>query len=356
MLFKMTSWIRQIFLPMFGLLIYLHFGSCFCLRSHTYFSISASHIGRSNGDVASTAHEQHKDIQYHFARLQMSLLSTPRKKFNDDVSSDVLKEEQTRATSTSWSRFALFSIVGLLYWYLMVFGAAAQMNGLPVPDFIPMTPGWPATDADLAPVLEDSYHFFYLSELLHNDAAPYVIPPRLAVFNGVEAWIFAMLPALWTDKRRRIPRPILLVSWLLLGINLTNAFLAPYLALTEIRSSSDGFDEQSLQVEESPDSLLTTAFPRLFGAIAATVGGYALYQSIVVATGADWSEFFELVKTDRSYLAFCIDPILFGIFQPLILGRVKNSTEPIDYVPFIGLIVWLFVVDVDAESTKEAKL
>ena len=266
------------------------------------------------------------------------------------ISNSDSQEQEPRADGINWSSFVLFSGVGFLYWYLMVFGAAAQANGLPVPDFIPMTPGWPATDADFAPVLEDSYHFFYLSELLHNDEAPYVIPPRLAIFNIVEAWIFAMLPALWADTRRRLPRPILLLSWLVLGINLTNAFLAPYLAITELRSaSSDGSNDE--QQESYGSSLPSLVVSRLFGAIATTVVGFALYQSVAVASAADWSEFLKLVQTDRSYLAFCIDPLLFALFQPFILQRVKNDLQPVDYVPFVGLLNWLFTVG--TVSTKE---
>lgn len=233
-------------------------------------------------------------------------------------------------------RFAFFAGVAFLYWYLLVLGAAAQANGLPVPDFIPMVPGWPVSDSDLAPVLEDSYHFFYLSDLLGNPDAPVVAPPRLAVFNLVEAWIFAMLPALWRDENRRLPRPVLLVAWLALGINLTNAFLAPYLAVTELRGmgSKEIFESESVVKK---NSLVAGAF----AAIALAVVGYATSESLTVATASDWADFARLAKTDRSYLAFCIDPILFAIFQPFLLARIKKESEPQDYVPFVGLILWL---------------
>lgn len=289
----------------------------------------------------------HSKFQSADRLVDTSLFSSSRN------SNDGSKEIRTPAPPTpNWGSFALFSSVGVLYWYIMVFGAAAQANGLPVPDFVPMSPGWPASDADFVPVIEDSYHFFYLSELLHNEDAPYVIPPRLAVFNLVEAWIFAMLPALWKDTQRRLPRPILLGSWLLLGINLTNAFLAPYLAITELRwlaeEGESNNNESSSSSSQNPRPFLSKAFPRVFGAIASTVVGYALYQSTIVATSADWSEFGTLVQTDRSYLAFCVDPVFFALFQPLILARVKNTLNTIDYIPFVGLIAWLF-------STEEEK-
>ena len=101
-------------------------------------------------------------------------------------------------------------------------------------------------------------------------------------------------------------------------------------------SFSDG------SAENKGSSLIVS---RVFGAIASTVIGYALYQSAIVATAADWSEFYGLVQTDRSYLAFCIDPILFALFQPFLLMRVKNELQPIDYIPLFGLIHWLFTVE-----------
>jgi hypothetical protein len=255
--------------------------------------------------------------------------------------------------SGTLARFAFFSAISFFYWYVLVLGAAVNANGLPIPDFIPMVPGWPVSDSDLAPVLEDSFHFFYLSELLQNPDAPYVSPPRLAVFNLVEAWIFAMLPVLWKDSRRRLPRPVLLVTWLALGINLTNAFLAPYLAITELRggsslaaAASSEDDESDGDVEKNP------IVSGLFAIIAIAVVGHALSESVTVATAGDWSEFVELARTDRTYLAFCLDPIVFAVLQPFLLARIKpdESLEPLDYVPFVGLMLWL--VTNEKEGTR----
>ena len=260
-------------------------------------------------------------------------------------------------------RFALFAGIGVLYWYLLVLGAAANANGLFVPDFIPMVPGWPVSDSDLAPVLEDSYHFFYLSDLLQNPDAPYVSPPRLAVFNLVEAWIFAMLPVLWRDGNRRLPRPVLLVSWLALGINLTNAFLAPYLAITELRGTQQQLQQQRMKMDSSssvsvaaeveasmetktktePNVEKNPFVSGLFALVAIAVVGHAVSESVTVATNADWADFVQLAKTDRSYLAFCIDPILFALFQPFLLARIKNESDPRDCIPFVGLMLWLLL-------------
>jgi hypothetical protein len=60
-----------------------------------------------------------------------------------------------------------------LYWYWLVLGAAAKANDLPfIPDFLPMSPGWPPSAEDLQGPLDDAYHFFYLSELI-GKGAPY---------------------------------------------------------------------------------------------------------------------------------------------------------------------------------------
>ena len=244
-------------------------------------------------------------------------------------------------TSPSIPKFVLFTSIGILYWYLMVFAAAAAANGLPVPDFIPLVPGWPPSDADLQPVIEDSYHFFYLSELLQNVDAPYVSPPRLAVFNVVEAWIFGLLPLLWRDPKR-LPRPLLLLGWSILGINLTNAFLAPYLAASElVVPSAESMTTDNAAPGKNP------VVSAIFGAIVTAVVANALYQSIVVATASDWNEFWTLAQRDRTYLAFCVDPILLAIFQPLIFSRIRNNEDEeernkvLDYVPIVGLIAWL---------------
>jgi hypothetical protein len=83
-----------------------------------------------------------------------------------------------------------------------------------------------------------------------------------------------------------------------------------------------------------------------FGAIASLVVAYAVFQSAFVATSADWKEFFELAASNRTYLAFCVDPVFLAIFQPLILARVNGGeSKPLDYVPFVGLAAWLFSSD-----------
>ncbi|CAB9513290.1 expressed unknown protein [Seminavis robusta] len=246
------------------------------------------------------------------------------------------------SSSPNWTVVAFLGTISFLYWYWMVLAAAAVANDWPaVPDFIPLVPGWPPSDQDLQPVMEDAFHFFYLSELLQNSDAPAVNPLRLAAFNIDEAWIFAYLIPLWNDPKR-LPRPVLLGLWMLLGINLTNAFLAPYLMATEILSSNDNDAESAKDTAEvipGKNPIVAT----IFGAIATAVITYAIGQSIFVADAAAWKEFQTLVVSDRTYLAFCVDLPLFAVFQPLILSRVnKKELTAIDYVPIVGLLNWMF--------------
>jgi len=267
--------------------------------------------------------------------IETSLYSTTRNDDNDNNSSKA---------AINWLAVLFLGTISSLYWYWMVLAAAAVANEWPgsawVPDAIPLVPGWPPSETDLQPVIEDSFHFFYLSELLQNSEAPVVNPLRLAAFNVDEAWIFAYLIALWKDPQR-LPRPILLGLWLILGINLTNAFLAPYLLVTEFNTNNQQSSTRTTIPGKNP------IVAPLFGAIATAVVGYAVVQTI----GADaqaWEEFQNLVVSDRTYLAFCVDLPLFAIFQPIILSRIKNSSngnpqlEALDYVPIVGLVRWIF--------------
>ena len=243
-------------------------------------------------------------------------------------------------------------IVAFLYWYWLVFGAAAHANGLPgIPDFLPMTPGWPPSQEDLQGPLDDAYHFFYLSEFLGKAAdAPYAPPTRLAVYNLAEAWIFAMLPALWKDPNR-LSRPVLLGLWAILGINLTNAFLAPYLFVTaafgqDRLGSSD--DDDDNEPERPRDKNKIVSFT--MGGIASAVASYAILQTVTTTDLQAWSDFLQECSKDRTYFAFVVDLVLFSIFQPYLLNRIeKGDGRVTDSIPFVGLMVWLFRDDIKGE-------
>lgn len=247
--------------------------------------------------------------------------------------------------------FLLFTAVSLAYWYLLVFGAYFDSIGFPIPSSLPLIPGWPPSDSDLAPAIEDSLHFFYISDLLTNlgvhggdstiGSAPSPPPPalRLAFFNTAEAWVFSFLPLLVSDKKR-LPLPAVVGTWLG-ALGLTNAFLFPYLAVREWFGGRSGEEEGGFVI--GTERRRPVLLARAFGAVATLVVGCALYQ--IVTEGSDperWTEFVALVGGDRTYLAFAVDLVLFGAVQKFLLGqqRVGREGRVVDGVPFVGLVVW----------------
>lgn len=241
--------------------------------------------------------------------------------------------------------------IGVAYWYLLVFGAAAAASGLPVPDWLPLVPGWPPSDADLAPVLVDSENFFYLPAVLEKlglsstPAATDLPVLRLSLFNFAEAWAFAFLPALLAD-RKRLPSAVVLFVWLG-ALALTNAFLAPYLAVREAFALGELARENP---EEEPSAAAAAALAARVGGV--TVGGLAAAVSAfalgnaVLNGGGELDEFIQLAVSDRTYLAFLVDLSLFGAFQAWLMRDVpcERMDEPsLRFVPFIGLVAWLLL-------------
>jgi hypothetical protein len=116
----------------------------------------------------------------------------------------------------------------------------------------------------------------------------------------------------------------------ILGINLTNAFLAPYLLVTELPRTQQKQPSSSSSSSSSPVSSGNKKNPiisTLFAAIVSLVSLTALVQCTTTATTVDWTEFTSLVQSDRTYLAFCVDLVLFSTFQPMILARARGIID-----------------------------
>lgn len=282
---------------------------------------------------------------------------------DEESSSKVIERDDADGSIIAATSIAT---VAIFYWLYLVFGAAAAKAGVPVPDFIPLVPGWPPTDADLAPALEDSAHFFYIQDLLNSFGSDVDVvageiqqqqqqqPPvvRLAVFNFAEAWVFAFLPVLLADKKR-LPLPVVLFTWAG-ALGLTNAFLAPYLATRE--GLAVAFFDDATEGGDSHKGGKNTVVAVGVGAIASAVAVYASITCLSNSSLDDWENFAKLATEDRTYLAFCVDLVLFSVLQPFLLGRVWKQTvkggntddddDPsmpqIYNVPFVGLMAWLF--------------
>ncbi len=275
-----------------------------------------------------------------------------KKSFDDDFDQTFPLTDDSR-TNILQNPFTL-SAIACFYWYLLVFGAAAATNGLPVPSFIPMVPGWPPSDAELVPVIEDSIHFFYISDALNafsgadssGSAVSEQLPQlRLAFFNFAEAWVFSFLPLLLADKKR-LPLPVVLGTWSM-ALLLTNAFLAPYLAFRQFFANDIKDDYDEINEDKSIHSKVLNV---LMGGTSSLVVGYAAIQTMLTTASAptEWLDFFDLVKNDRTYLAFAIDLTLFNCFQSMLLNELKlqrgeeNQVDDKSDIPFIGLLAWLF--------------
>ena len=311
-----------------------------------------------------TPFSQHTILQYHGEVTPITRLAATKKN-NDDKPSTTQKATLSITTKQQNGRSILaatsIATIAVLYWLYLVFGAAVAKSGiLPVPDFIPLVPGWPPSDADLAPALEDSVHFFYIQDFLNHWSSssssdvlttPATAPPpvvRLAVFNLAEAWVFALLPVMLADKQR-LPLPVVLFTWVG-ALGLTNAFLAPYLAFREgvsiVGSKVD--DEALMDLGKGGKNVVLSVG---VGAIATAVVFYAGLSCLSNSSLDDWSNFAKLATEDRTYLAFCVDLILFSAFQPFLLEKVyrqtaddsvNNDPMPQIYkVPFVGLVAWL---------------
>jgi hypothetical protein len=243
-----------------------------------------------------------------------------------------------------------FAAIGAAYWYLLVLGAAAASVGLPVPDWLPLVPGWPPTEADLAPVYEDSANFFYLPNLLAQlglgpPAADDLPVLRLSLFNLAEAWVFAFLPMMLADRRGS--SPLVVVPVWLFALGLTNAFVAPYMALRAFSgdagvAAEDGADdaERGIGVRDAA----ARAGGWLMGGSAALVGAYAVVNAVLNG-GDEIDEFLRLCSMDRTYAAFVVDLSLFTLFQAVLMQAVPSermANPSVRYAPFVGIIAWLF--------------
>ena len=143
------------------------------------------------------------------------------------------------------------------------------------------------------------------------------------------------LPLLLADRRTsNLPKvPIWCMTMFL-----TNAILTPYMAV-----------RYSLPVPQEKDEVQKDWLGIIFGWIGLTVGIIALVWGVIgrpeFGDLAQRLQYFGLqLMTNRVALAFCVDLLLFGIFQAVLLGAVIPEDKKIRwlrFVPFWGLAAWL---------------
>ena len=206
------------------------------------------------------------------------------------------------------------------------------------PDWmLPGEPVWAIQAETLREIIDESINFFFVLPLLNRAGfsgmiAPNVHPLMQAFFNFAEAWIFMFLPLLLLDPRGgTLPRTLI---WIL-AMFLTNVFLMPYMAAR-------------LFQPPAPSEGSKTPLLKSFGLVGLIVGTGAIawpfWMQPESGTFAEQGVYFlSQVSTNRVTLAFCIDLILFYIFQVWLMGAIMPSKalRPLRFVPFWGLAIWL---------------
>ncbi|MEO0456999.1 MAG: hypothetical protein AAF152_10535 [Cyanobacteria bacterium P01_A01_bin.114] len=209
------------------------------------------------------------------------------------------------------------------------------------PGWLPGEPIWAIRPETIQEILDESINFFFVLPILnqlgiHLMEAPVVHPAMEAFFNLAEAWIFMFLPLLLLDPRGGgLPR----VSIWGAAMFLTNVFLMPYMALR--------LGQQSEPQNKPPGK--KPIWVNVFGWIGLGVGAIALYWFgwAFPEFGSFWDRAIYLgqqVAGSRVTLAFCVDLVLFGVFQSILMGAAIPTGSPLRwlrFIPFWGLALWL---------------
>ena len=225
-------------------------------------------------------------------------------------------------------------VLSAAYIYLLLLSPSGQL--------IPGEPAWAIQPETLQEVLNESINFFFILPILNAVgitymAAPTVHPATESLFNFALAWIFMFLPLLLADQRgRNLPQ---VPTWGM-AMFLTNAFLGPYMALRAMAP-----------LPQAQEKTQKGWLARVFGWTGLVVGAIALAWFFIGRPEFGGltervTYFVEQLIASRLTIAFCVDLILFALFQAVLLGAVEPSDSQVRwlrFVPFWGLAIWLII-------------
>ncbi len=249
------------------------------------------------------------------------------------------KDKTTRDSSPSESpvqnNFSFLTVVFLLmaiaYIYILLLSPPGQIVG--------GEPAWAIKPETLQEIWNESLNFFFILPILnlvgvHYMEAPMVHPVLQALFNFAEAWIFMFLPLFLADKRTAHFPKVFIWSLAMFG---TNAILTPYMAM-----------RSSMPLPNPQEEIEKGTLARLFGWIGLIVGIIALVWFVMGNPEfGDLTQrmqyFREQLMTSRITFAFCVDLVLFSLFQALLLGAVNGKIGWLRFIPFWGLALWLIL-------------
>ncbi len=270
-------------------------------------------------------------VSFWIIRLVTPLIRLLLKSKKDDSGGTISVSDRENRKSQPLLSVLLWGIAAA-YIYILLLSPPGQI--------VPGEPVWAIKPETIQEIIDESLNFFLILPLLnlsgiHYLEAPIVHPSLEALFNFAEAWIFMFLPLLLADRRTsNLPKvPIWCMTMFL-----TNAILTPYMAL-----------RYSLPVPPEKDEFQKDWLGIIFGWIGLTVGIIALIWGFIgrpeFGDLAQRAQYFGAqLMTNRVMLAFCVDLVLFGIFQAVLLGAVIPEDKRmrwLRFVPFWGLAAWL---------------
>lgn len=210
--------------------------------------------------------------------------------------------------------------------------------------FPPGQPAWQTSPDTLARVMHESFNFFYVNIALGSvdmNPVPNIAehPVDEALFNFVNAWSLMMWPVWLADPRgKRVgQKPLIWLGTMFL----TNVFLPLYMTLRLV-------PEPTTESTTTPSAVASSALPRYapaFGLIACVVGcvslGWAAFGRLSEYGGLDARLAFvtHQFSSDRVFWAFCVDGVLYYIWQVWLMGACKAGK--VRFIPFFGMALWL---------------
>jgi MFS family permease len=225
-------------------------------------------------------------------------------------------ENQTNSSPNRTLSIALW-VFSAIYIYILLLSPSQQL--------LPGEPIWDIQPETFTEIVNESLNFFFLLPFLnavgiHYMESPVVHPSLEALFNFAEAWIFMFLPLLLADRRGQPMAKIIIWS---LAMFLTNTFLAPYMAALTM---SEPAEENDMAFPKTRGSKGWLA--KIFGVTGLIIGIISIAWAVMgrpeFGTVAERGQFFiQSLMSDRLTVAFCVDVILFGIFQAMLIGNIE---------------------------------
>ncbi|QYX31951.1 hypothetical protein [Sphaerospermopsis torques-reginae] len=239
----------------------------------------------------------------------------------------VLQSKQPKVSALLWTLSAA-------YIYILLLSPPGQI--------LPGEPIWAIQPQTLQELWNESINFFFILPVLNavgiqSLLAPSVHPWIEAQFNFAEAWILMFLPLLLADQRSQGCPKVLIWG---LAMFLTNTFLCPYMAVRAAKP-------QEVPQEKPSKGLIA----RVFGVIGIIIGGIALIWGTIARPEfgdltARYQYFIDDLIHDRVTIAFCVDLLLFTVFQAVLIGEIEppeSGKRWLRFIPFWGLAVWLLI-------------